>query len=184
VSSTRNNSTWSGSRRIQIPSGAAPCWTGGLDQHQADLTDEDDETDEDDGTGNSSKATEKQGFGNRDSVSTTDGDSEREPGDISDQSFEELRSESSTDGYSERESRDDSEQDSPQSGFGLIWLIVGAGIVYAARPISDFSEKMDAIGSTTSWDEAEAAEWNVWLTRICGAVLGLYGLFVVVSSLL
>lgn len=84
---------------------------------------------------------------------------------------------------SDRYPREERKQE-PLFGVGLIFSVIGAGVFYAARPISNFSEKTDAIGSTTPWDEVEAAEWNILLTRAMGAILGLYGLSVIVRSVL
>lgn len=63
---------------------------------------------------------------------------------------------------------------------GLLVVAVGGGLYRFARPLARFSEQLDAIGSTTSADEVEPADWKVWLYRaiavlIVVAGVGLFG---------
>jgi hypothetical protein len=61
-------------------------------------------------------------------------------------------------------------------GFGILTFRFAYGI---AR----FSEQWDAIGSKTSWDEVEPADWNVMLTKASGLVLVGLGPYFIVSGL-
>ena len=62
---------------------------------------------------------------------------------------------------------------------GVGMLAVGALGYRHAHGLSRFSEQIDAIGSTTNWDEVEPAGWKVHLYRVSFVLLaGLGGLFV------
>lgn len=59
----------------------------------------------------------------------------------------------------------------------------GSLVAYYARPVTDFAEKLDAVGSTNRVAETQAADWNVAITRnlgllaaVVGAVFALIGL--------
>lgn len=63
---------------------------------------------------------------------------------------------------------------------GLLVVAVGGGLYRFARPLARFSEQLDAIGSTTSADEVEPADWKVWLYRVIAVLIvvagvGLFG---------
>jgi len=96
-----------------------------------------------------------------------------------------------------RDSSDDFDQRSSQSSdddedltlFGGLFFglpVIGAGVLIFryAYGITRFGEQLDAIGSKTSWDEVEPAEWNVLLTKGAGVVVALFGLYLVVMGVL
>jgi len=53
-----------------------------------------------------------------------------------------------------------------------------------ARGLTRFGEQIDAIGSTTTMSEVEAADWNVALTKIISAILAVVGLGMIAGGLL
>lgn len=66
---------------------------------------------------------------------------------------------------------------------GLLMVACGSLVAYYARPVTDFTEKLDAVGSTNRVSETRAADWNVAITRnlgllavAVGAVFALIGL--------
>jgi hypothetical protein len=65
---------------------------------------------------------------------------------------------------------DDPADDGPNpvaDGFlALLVTVGGAFIAVYARAFTRFGEQLDAIGSTTRWEDVEPAEWNVLLTRL------------------
>lgn len=67
---------------------------------------------------------------------------------------------------------------------GFVLLVFGGGSAYFARPLTRFSEQIDAIGSKTRASEVEPAEWNVMLTRVVGVVLAVIGGAIVLGHLL
>lgn len=73
----------------------------------------------------------------------------------------------------------ESDAESGRSGqvFVGLLMIVGGTIGYRyARPLTRFSEQIDAIGSTTDPSEVEPAGWNVFLTKAFAALFVLFGL--------
>jgi len=81
------------------------------------------------------------------------------------------------------------EQDSGGSGdgqafLGFVLVVFGAVSFRYARSITRFGEQMDAIGSTTSMSEVEAADWNVALTKVVSALLAVVGLGMIAGALL
>jgi hypothetical protein len=50
--------------------------------------------------------------------------------------------------------------------------------------LARFEERLDAIGSKRSWNEVEPAGWKVFLNRIVGAAMALFGGLVVAGHLL
>ncbi|WP_254824355.1 hypothetical protein [Haloglomus halophilum] len=59
-----------------------------------------------------------------------------------------------------------------------------AGLVGAALPrtTATLGERIDAIGSTRSWDEVEPTSWNVTWTRFWGVVLMFLGVVFIVLA--
>ena len=51
---------------------------------------------------------------------------------------------------------------------GLLVTGVGLAVAFKPYPVARFNERLDAIGSTTPWDEVEPAGWRVTLTRCTG----------------
>jgi hypothetical protein len=68
--------------------------------------------------------------------------------------------------------------------FGLALAGIGLTGVRHARWISRLSEQIDAIGSTTTWDEVEPAAWKVSLNRVLFGFVALLGVVFVVGGLL
>lgn len=66
---------------------------------------------------------------------------------------------------------------------GLLIVLLGGVLIVAARSIADFTEKLDAIGSTHSAAKTEAAWWKVSLYRVVGAFLVFLGLVFFVGGL-
>ncbi|WP_336359589.1 hypothetical protein [Haladaptatus sp. ZSTT2] len=66
---------------------------------------------------------------------------------------------------------------------GIFFLL--GGFLAARWPyrFARFSERIDAIGSTTPRDQVEPAEWNVLLTRVLDIAMILVGSLAVLSSL-
>jgi len=66
-------------------------------------------------------------------------------------------------------------------GFMLLF-----GLPQAIWPykLARFSEQIDAIGSKTSWDEVEPAEWKVYLTRLIGIGFTGFAVIFIIMSLL
>ncbi|MEF8881088.1 MAG: hypothetical protein V5A34_01005 [Halapricum sp.] len=67
---------------------------------------------------------------------------------------------------------------------GLLIMLAGGVLIVGARSIADVTEKLDAIGSTHSAAETEAAWWKVSLFRVVAAFLVLLGLVIFLGSLL
>ncbi|MFC6731413.1 MULTISPECIES: hypothetical protein [unclassified Haladaptatus] len=59
---------------------------------------------------------------------------------------------------------------------GLVLIAFGLPAAIWPYRISRLQERLDAVGSTTPWDEVEPADWRVALTRIVGVSLCLVGL--------
>ena len=66
---------------------------------------------------------------------------------------------------------------------GLLLMVGGGVLIVASRSIADFTEQVDAIGSTHSAAETEAAWWKVALYRAVFAFLVLIGLVIFLGSL-
>jgi hypothetical protein len=64
-------------------------------------------------------------------------------------------------------------------GAGLFLVLLGLPVALFPYPVARFSERVDAIGSTTLWTQVEPAEWTVLLTRVVGVGSVLAGLLVV-----
>ncbi len=64
-------------------------------------------------------------------------------------------------------------------------ILLAAGILgfRYAYEVSQFDERLDAIGSTTRWDEVEPAGWKVTLTRMLSFVVALVGASFFLSGL-
>jgi hypothetical protein len=110
-----------------------------------------------------------------DETGSEDGPSDDE----SDDAFEEQ--------FPEQSQPDQRERASGQGaslGWGIVFFFLGAFEYYYARPLADFSEKIDAIGSTTPSGEVEAAAWKFRLTQIGGLLFCLLGVFIIVQSVL
>lgn len=58
---------------------------------------------------------------------------------------------------------------------GSIVLATGLLSYRYAYEITRLSERLDAIGSTTRWDEVEPAGWKVTLTRMFAVVIAFLG---------
>lgn len=58
---------------------------------------------------------------------------------------------------------------------GLLLVVVGSLVASYARPLTDFTEKLDAIGSTNRVSETRAADWNVAITRNLGLLAAAVG---------
>lgn len=69
------------------------------------------------------------------------------------------------------------------AAMGLLVMLAGGVLLAGARQIADFSEKMDAIGSTHSAAETEAAWWKVSLYRVVAAFVVFLGLIFFVGGL-
>lgn len=83
-------------------------------------------------------------------------------------------------------SGDPPEQDgrfSQEIGSGLLLFCFGPLVYTVARPFARFSEQMDAIGSTTPWEEVEPAKWKVMIFRLIGAGMALAGAAQIVAAL-
>lgn len=63
--------------------------------------------------------------------------------------------------------------------FGLLAVLVGAALYWFARPLARFSEQLDAIGSTTSTEEVEAARWKVVLYSAVSLLVAIAGLVMI-----
>jgi hypothetical protein len=63
------------------------------------------------------------------------------------------------------------------SGHGIAVILVLFGLPAAVFPyrIAKFREALDAIGSKRKSSEVEPAGWNIFLTRIVGVLLVLFG---------
>ncbi|WP_435333127.1 hypothetical protein [Haloarchaeobius sp. TZWWS8] len=63
-------------------------------------------------------------------------------------------------------------------------LATGGGLLgyHYARPLSRFSEQLDAIGSTTDPATVEPAEWKVALNKLVSVVVALVGVFMFLAS--
>lgn len=64
---------------------------------------------------------------------------------------------------------------------GVLLVLLGLPAALFPYPLARFSERTDAIGSTTSWVEVEPADWMVTLTRAVGVGLVVGGLLVAVA---
>lgn len=60
-------------------------------------------------------------------------------------------------------------------GVGVVFLAIGLPGAVKPDMVTRFLEQLDAIGSKTSWDEVEPAEWNVTLTRFGGIFMTALG---------
>lgn len=67
---------------------------------------------------------------------------------------------------------------------GLPTIGIGALVFRYAYGFARFGEQLDAIGSTTSWDEVEPAGWNVLLTKLSGLLIVGFGLYIVIFPFL
>jgi hypothetical protein len=80
--------------------------------------------------------------------------------------------------WDERNTDPGREQDSSGRLFGGVLLVVGGAVVFRyARPLTRFSEQIDAIGSTTDPEDVEPAGWNVFLTKATAVFFALLGLY-------
>lgn len=70
-----------------------------------------------------------------------------------------------------------------QTGFGLVLLV--AGLASYRRPyyLTLLGEQIDAIGSTTPVSEVEPSDWNVFLTKVIGGGVALFGAAVLAVGL-
>jgi hypothetical protein len=82
--------------------------------------------------------------------------------------------------------------DKPEQGSGLglslplgvVFLLLGAVQVYFAEPLAEFGEQYDAVGSNTPPEEVEAADWNIMLAQVLGVLFVLFGISIIVRSVL
>lgn len=81
----------------------------------------------------------------------------------------------------DRRQRDENEDGVTVLG-GLISVVCGAVAAFFPRRLARLSERLDAIGSTTPWDEVEPAGWKVTVTRLLGLLLLAIGLAYVVRG--
>ncbi|KAB1187157.1 MULTISPECIES: hypothetical protein [Haloferax] len=58
---------------------------------------------------------------------------------------------------------------------GVGFLAIGLSGAVKPYQVTRFLEQLDAIGSKTSWDEVEPADWNVTLTRFGGIFMTALG---------
>jgi hypothetical protein len=74
---------------------------------------------------------------------------------------------------------------SGDTAFLAVLMIVGGGLGFRfAYAVSQFEERVDAIGSTTPWHEVEPADWKVLLNRIVFGGLAIAGLLWLASIVL
>ena len=66
---------------------------------------------------------------------------------------------------------------------GLFLLVAGLIGVFWPYTVAKLGEQWDSIGSKRSWYSVEPADWNVTLTRVIGAVLAVFGAFVILINL-
>ncbi|WEL20520.1 hypothetical protein [Halorhabdus sp. BNX81] len=73
--------------------------------------------------------------------------------------------------------------DIAEVALGLGLTLAGVASIVGARSIADLSEQLDAIGSTHSAAETEAAPWKVSMYRYSGAFIAFLGLLFVLAGL-
>jgi hypothetical protein len=67
---------------------------------------------------------------------------------------------------------------------GVVFLTIGAfGVKYSYR-LSRFDEQLDAIGSTTSYDDVQPAAWKVFATKAVAAFAAAFGAVMLLVGLL
>lgn len=100
-------------------------------------------------------------------------------------------SEFSTPGFADSqfdESSSGSSDDGPSGGgaaFFAVIVMLGGGLGFRfAYALSQFEERIDAIGSTTPWHEVEPADWKVFLNRIIFGGIALLGALWLLTILL
>ncbi len=94
--------------------------------------------------------------------------------DVADSQFDETSSGSSDDGSS-----------GGGVAFFAVVMTVGGGLGFRfAYALSQFEERIDAIGSTTPWHEVEPADWKVILNRIVFGGIALIGALWLLTILL
>ncbi len=66
---------------------------------------------------------------------------------------------------------------------GLVFLSIGLYGVVRPYRVAVWRERLDAIGSTRSWDEIEPADWRITVARIMFSMISLVGVFFLLISL-
>lgn len=69
------------------------------------------------------------------------------------------------------------------TGVGLVFLCIGLYGVVRPYRVAVWQERIDAIGSTRSWDEIEPVGWRITVTRITFAIVTLGGVLFLSISL-
>jgi cytochrome c-type biogenesis protein CcmH/NrfG len=59
----------------------------------------------------------------------------------------------------------------------LALAAVGGVMAAVPYPVARFSERLDAVGSTTQWTRVEPAGWKVLVTRVAGVIIVVMGLY-------
>lgn len=72
----------------------------------------------------------------------------------------------------------------PQVIFGLALLVVGLASYRRSYHLSLLGEQLDAIGSRTPVSEVEPADWKVFLTKVVGGGVALFGALTLAIGLL
>lgn len=67
--------------------------------------------------------------------------------------------------------------------FGLVLLVGGVFAYRYAYELSRLSERLDSIGSTTSWDEVEPANGRVLLSQLTGVIVAGVGVLMVLGGI-
>ena len=67
--------------------------------------------------------------------------------------------------------------------FGLVLLVGGVLSYRYAYELSRLGERIDSIGSTTSWDEVEPTNWRVLLSQLSSVIVAGVGVLMVIRGI-